>query len=206
MYGRSSSKSLPKDENEKHQEWLEKLARDDHEAFKEIFHMYYPQLCIFAQRYVKSRDIAKELVQNIFEKLWRKRQEFKIHTSLKAYLYRGVRNQALDFLKHQQVVRRWEEESQSVEYTQNRVDDEFSQKELLNMVERAIASLPDRCRLIFNLHWNEELTYREIADVLGLSIKTVEAQMGRALKKIRSMLSGYLCLFTYLLVISGLFL
>ncbi len=199
--GKSSSRSFQNEDSEKQQEWLKRIAHDDHEAFKAVFQLYYPQLCSFAQRFVKSREIARELVQNVFEKLWKKRYELKIHTSLKAYLYRGVRNQALDFLKHQEVVRRWEEESKSVEFTQEWIDEEFHHEELLRTVERAIESLPDRRRLIFTLHWSEGLTYREIADVLELSIKTVEAQMGHALKTIRSMLYDYLPVFTFLLVI-----
>jgi len=197
----SSPGSFQKEDSEKQQELLQRIAQDDHEAFKAVFQLYYPPLCSFAQRFVRSRDIAKELVQNIFEKLWKKRYELTIHTSLKAYLYRGVRNQSLDYLKHQEVVRRWEEESQSVEFTQKWIDEEFHHEELLRTVERAIESLPDRRRLIFTLHWSEGLTYREISDVLGLSIKTVEAQMGRALKTIRSLLSDYLPLFAFLSLI-----
>lgn len=190
--GISSHGSMQNEGSEKQQELLKRIARDDHEAFKTVFQEYYPQLCRFAQRFVKSDDIVRELVQNVFEKLWQGRYERKIHTSLKAYLYKGVRNQALDYLKHQDVVRRWTEESQSIEFTQKWVDEEFHQEELLRTVERAIESLPDRRRLIFTLHWSEGLTYREIADVLGISIKTVEAQMGRALKTIRSLLYDYL--------------
>jgi RNA polymerase sigma-70 factor, ECF subfamily len=185
-----------------HSEWFQRITQDDHEAFKAVFHSFYPQLCSFIRRFVPSSEVAQELVQNVFEKLWMKRHEIEIHTSLKAYLYRGVRNQAIDYIKHRKVVQKWEEDPASHEFTPKLIDEEYHRKELLAAVENAIQTLPERRRIIFTLHWSEGLTYSEIADVLGLSVKTVEAQMGNALKTLRSLLSEFIPLIAALSVLS----
>jgi RNA polymerase sigma-70 factor, ECF subfamily len=203
---RHSSRPARNEENKIQQELFTRIANDDHDAFKTVFHLYYSQLRNFAQRFVTSHEVANELVQNVFEKLWMKRYEIEIHTSLKAYLYKGVRNQALDYIKHREVVRRWEEDPQSEEYSHQSIEDELHKKELLREVERAIETLPDKRRTIFLLHWKNGLTYKEIADVLGISVKTVEVQMGRSLKTIRSLFQKYLPHFTAFVVISLLIL
>jgi len=109
------------------------------------------------------------------------------------YLYRAAKNLSLNHLKHEKVVREWEnEELMKIRLSENDPEEELFQHELSFAIQRAIDRLPERCRLTFTLHRQEGLTYTEIASVLNISIKTVETQMGRALKTLRKLLLPYL--------------
>ncbi|HWP82746.1 MAG TPA: RNA polymerase sigma-70 factor [Bacteroidota bacterium] len=161
-------------------------------AFEAVFRSYYPRLCRFAFRLVGSKPLAEEIVQNVFVRLWEKRNDGPPINSLKTYLYQAVKNQAINHLKQEE---KWTSiDGDLLETTPDfaNPEQEIRQKEILDAVEEAIQLLPPRCRLIFTMHRFDGLSYAEIADVLGISRKTVETQMGRALKSLRRLLIHHL--------------
>jgi RNA polymerase sigma-70 factor, ECF subfamily len=162
------------------------IERRNEVAFEQVFKQYYKNLHAYACSILKDEIAAEEMVQNVFYKLWERTDNLSINGSLAAYLYRAVNNESLNYLKHQKVraahgkfvVYRGEE------LTENASGD-LQVKELQARLQTALNELPEQCRTIFQLSRFEELRYRDIADQLGLSIKTVENQMGKALKLLR---------------------
>ena len=166
------------------------VATGDYHAFRELFTHHYRSLCNYAMRVVVTREIAEEVVSDVFVKLWKNREQIEVHTSFQAYIYRAVRNQALDYLKLR-IHRQNERESlDSVQWNMTHADhfspaDELSFNEFYEYVEGCIQALPRQCQLIFRLSREEGLRYRDIAERLAISVKTVETQMSRALKVLR---------------------
>lgn len=169
-------------------------------AFEMLFKTYYKPLCRYANTYLKDPDGAEEIVQGAFIGLWEKRKAITIETSLKSYLYRAVRNSCLNELKHEQVKQRHlASESLKEEAKSEPADHLAIHVELEEKIRAAIQTLPEQCRLIFTMSRFEELKYQEIADQLNLSVKTVENQMGKALKLMRIQLKEYLPLLAILM-------
>jgi len=159
-------------------------------SFETLFRAHHDALCGFAYRYVQSREVAEDVVQEVFLYLWEHWNPTAVEAYTKAYLFTAVRNAALSHLRHQSVVRR--SESQTIELFSRfhpTADGEFRAAELALALERAIARLPERCRLVFTLSREQGLTYNEIAAALEISVKTVEMQMGRAYKALRKSLA-----------------
>lgn len=169
--------------------WVERIRAGDSGAFEALFHTYHAPLCAFAYRYVEARDLAEEMVQEVFLFVWERRETWDVRTSVKGYLFTAVRNAALSYLRHERVVRRREAETFELFDTPSASAD-LEAAETLVAVQRAVGRLPERCRLVFTLHREQGLTYAEVAEVLGISPKTVEVQMGRALKSLRKALAG----------------
>lgn len=164
-------------------------------AFEQLFKAHYKALHTYANMLLKDVDVAEEVVQSMFLKLWEKRDLLDVQTSAKAYLYKCVYNDSLNLLKHEQVKSKYQDFTVRTMNTHhqaasNRVELSELQKEL----QLAIEALPEQCRIIFQMSRFEELKYKEIADRLGISIKTVENQMGKALKILRLKLVDFLVL------------
>lgn len=172
-------------------EWIERIQAGEEQAFREMFEAYYPNLCGFAADYVNSVDQARDIVQDVFLKIWNQREEWTIRTSLKSYLYQSVRNRALNELRRANTRGEIEDYLEHTSAGSNRrtADDTFRMKELSEDVEKAIAELPDRRRMAFLLHRRHGFTYKEIARIMEISPKTVENQIGRALKSLRDQLA-----------------
>jgi RNA polymerase sigma-70 factor (ECF subfamily) len=168
-------------------ELLQKIAQGNEESFTEAFDRYYPGLCFYAEKLIHDMDESRSLVQQVFVDLWMKRNKLVIQQSLKAYLFTAVRNNALDYLKHKLVEMKYLREAplELGSFDRNLIEE----AELNARINSAIDDLPEKCREIFTLCRFEELRYSEIAQKLGISIKTVEMQMGIALKKLRSKLT-----------------
>jgi RNA polymerase sigma-70 factor, ECF subfamily len=160
----------------------------DEGAFETIFRRHVTHLCTLAYRYVESRDLAAELVQDVFLRLWRNRAEWDLQESIKGYLYRATRNRALDYLKHENVERRWAEDSARARLVDADAHDPTS--DVVDDLARALTFLPERRRQVFLLRWRHDLSYAEIAELMGTTPKTVENQMTRALRTLREHLSG----------------
>lgn len=166
------------------------VCEGDYRAFKELFNRHYRSLCNYAMRVVVVPEIAEEVVSDVFVKLWKNRENIEVHTSFEAYMYRAVRNQALDYLKLRSYRNRERDSLESVQWTLAHADhhtpvEEIIFNEFYERIEGYICALPRQCQLIFRLSREEGLRYREIADRLKISVKTVETQMGRALKTLR---------------------
>lgn len=176
------------------QEIRNALVQGDQQVFGIFFRDQYARLCTFAHSFVKDRDEAEEAVQQVFIQLWEKRLHVDIQLSIQAYLFRSVRNACLNKLRHAQVRRAYADEQQALASESPAASGLAFQNELQEQIHRAIEKLPEQCRLIFRLSRFESLKYAEIAEQLGISVKTVENQMGKALRILRNELKDYLIL------------
>lgn len=162
-------------------------------SFERLFTTHFKRLYAYALTIVKDGIMAEEIVQQVFFKIWEKKGRVDIHSSLEAYLYRSVYHESLNYLKHQKV------RSAYQSYATHRggehagsASSKLQLSELQQKLDKALSELPEQCRTIFQMSRFEELKYQEIADKLGLSIKTVENQMGKALRILRTKLADYL--------------
>ncbi len=165
----------------------EEIRASNVAAFEKLFRKYHSSLCDFAYRIVKAHDTPEDIVQEMFTHIWIDRENWFPQVSVKAYLFRAVRNASLNYLKHLQVTDNWSNE-QYCSITSNLLED-FDNKELLDRTLQAIELLPEGCKTVFLLSREEGLTYEEIASTLDISVKTVKTQMGRAFKALRRLLS-----------------
>jgi len=162
---------------------------------EQLFHAHYSSLCEYAWHYVKSRELAEELVQGLFVRLWELRTGGGSHSLSVAYLYTAARNRAIGHLRREGVARRFADEVMAVHEMAppgETIVEAIEAQDLATAAERAVAALPGRCRLIFLMSRQEGLGYAEIATALGISKNTVETQIARALKKLRIQLLPYL--------------
>ena len=173
-------------------EWIQAIRAGDHGAFEALFRAYHASLCSFAYRYLGARDLAEEIVQEVFLCIWERRESWDVRTSVRSYLLTSVRNAALSYLRHERVVRRRQAEVRDIhESVAASPEGRALEAETVVAVRQAIGRLPDRCRLVFTLHREQGLTYAEVAEVLGISPRTVEVQIGRALKSLRKHLASH---------------
>jgi RNA polymerase sigma-70 factor (ECF subfamily) len=165
-----------------------------------LFRTYYQPLCNYAYTFVQDRDEAEEIVQSTFLNVWEKRDNLSIHTGVKPYLYAMVRNASLNVLKHEKIKQQHVTMELAVaERSVESVTRTVMASELETKIYKAMDKLPEQCRLVFKLSRFEELKYSEIAEQLDISIKTVENQMGKALKIMRDQLKDYLPLLIVLM-------
>ncbi len=168
------------------------LKAGDIAAFEMLFRSYYQSLCNYAYTFVRDRDEAEEVVQSTFLTIWEKRHNVTIHTGVKPYLFAMVRNACLNVIKHEKVKQQHVAmEMATGERNAASVNQVVEASELEQRIMDSINSLPEQCRLIFKLSRFEELKYAEIAQQLNLSVKTVENQMGKALRIMREQLKDY---------------
>lgn len=161
--------------------------------FEALFKTHYAELCGYANKYLDDLDAAEEVVQSLFVRLWEKRKDLDIKSSLKSYLFSSVRNACFNEIKHVKIKEEYKAHYQRViEEDQVFADEEYEASELENKIRSSIEKLPEGRQKIFILSRYEGLKYQEIADKLGVSIKTVENQMGAAMKFLRSELAEYL--------------
>ncbi|MBN1180942.1 MAG: RNA polymerase sigma-70 factor [Bacteroidales bacterium] len=172
---------------------LARIKAGDIKAFEIFFRELYPKLCGFANKYLNDIDLAEEFVQDVFYLLWEKRESLSIESSLKSYIYRTVQNKCLMHIRHLHVVSKHskEVEMSSLQYNED-VTESIDEMELRNIVDKTLAILPERCRNVFRMNRFEGLKYKEIAEKLSLSVKTIEADMGKALKAFRESLKDYI--------------
>ena len=140
---------------------------------------------------MKDNDTAEELVQDLFYKFWEKHESLQITTSLKAYLFNAVRNNSLKYLEHLKIVDKYARNYVPDEEYQEKTDDLIKVSELQQKIDSTLDKMPARVSRIFKLSRFDGLKYKEIADKLNISIKTVEANMGIALKTFRKSLKDY---------------
>jgi RNA polymerase sigma-70 factor (ECF subfamily) len=171
-------------------EIIGRIRRGDVGQFELLFRSSYVSLVRYAKTLIKDHDTAEEIVQDLFFRLWKDKEKLNIESSLNGYLFRSVHNKCLHYIEHNRVVERHAEEmlyqqSESLESP----SDILNYKELQEKVARILERLPERCGRIFTMSRFEGLKYSEIAERLSVSIKTVEANMGRALKEFRKELT-----------------
>ncbi len=170
-----------------------KVRSGDKSAFEDLFFEYHNPLIRFAITLTKSRELARDCVQDVFLKIWRNREDWEIQYSLKAYLYQSVRNQSLNLLEKQNARYRLKEnyrrESEQFDDAEDykEGDKHLSKKEIkqLERIWEIVEEMPERRKLAFHLNRRHGLSYKEISKVLDISRKTVENHIGQAVKYIR---------------------
>lgn len=173
------------DNTEKH--LAQSIKKGDKKAFEKLFKMHYNELCHFACSFVKEPAEAEELVQEAFYRFWNKREKIQIRKNLKSYLYTAVRNLCTEHGRHLKVKRQYA----SVQHETTYSDDPhklLEASQAMQIFEQTLNLLPERCRTIFKLSRDDGLKYREIAEKLTISVKTVEADMGITLQALRKAL------------------
>lgn len=161
------------------------LDSDDYYAFQLLFHKMYMPLCSFCERFVLIREVAEELVSDVFYTIWKNRGRLQV-VAPKSYLYTAVRNRGFDYLRGVSRMSLCElEHAAHIPSENHTLHDVLEHAELEMQLNQGIGTLPKQCKIIFELSREEGLKYREIAQELSISVKTVEAQMGRALKRLR---------------------
>ncbi|RZM19707.1 MAG: RNA polymerase sigma-70 factor [Pedobacter sp.] len=171
----------------------EEIVANDEKAFEAIFKAHYNALHAYAQTMLRDEIMAEEIVQGLFLKLWEKKENLAEQVSVKAYLYKCVYHDCLNHIRHQKVQTRY---TAYAALHQDHLTATASARaelsELQQHIDKALNDLPQQCRTVFQMSRFEELKYREIAEQLNISVKTVETQMGKALKLLRSKLADFL--------------
>jgi RNA polymerase sigma-70 factor (family 1) len=165
----------------------ERIARyDDTFAYKELYLSFYNSLLTFALSYVKSREQAEEIVSDVFINIWERRKRIDSINNLKVYLFIATKNTALNYLSRQNktVITDINEEAAELRSVYFDPEQLLITAEMIALIKAAINQLPPKCKIIFKLVKEDELKYKEVAEVLDISIKTVENQISIALKKI----------------------
>jgi RNA polymerase sigma-70 factor, ECF subfamily len=170
-------------------EIIRRIRQGDKAEFESLFRSSYVSLVRYAKSIIKDYDTAEEIVQDLFFRLWQNRGKINIESSLNGYLYRAVHNKCLHYIDHLKIVGRHAQETAygQTARTEDPVDI-IRYKELQEKINLILERLPGRCSLIFCMNRFEGLKYIEIAEKLSVSVKTVEANMGRALKEFRKAL------------------
>jgi len=177
---------------------ISKLSNDDKNSFKAIFNEYYQPLCHLSEHYLEDKDEAKEVVQDAFLKLWEIRHDLNPDSNLRNFLFTLVKNNCLNILKRRQILLKHHEKIRWIEMhyqyeSLSRLDDDYLEfNELKDKIDLAIRNLPDHCRIVFEMSRFEDLKNREIAEKLGVTQKTVEAHLTKAIKILRLELKDYL--------------
>lgn len=171
---------------------IELLRNGDEKIFEQVYKTHFKNLHAYAFSMLKNDAAAEEMVQNVFLKIWEKRQQLPAEIPLRAYLYRSVHNESLNYLKHQKIKSRYKLHVVSTANTHEHSVSKHAPSELEKKLRIALNELPEQCRTIFQMSRFEELKYREIAERLNISVKTVENQMGKALKLLRTKLIDFL--------------
>jgi RNA polymerase sigma-70 factor, ECF subfamily len=173
-------------------ELYQKVQKGNLEAFDKLFLKYYQPLCRFSFAIQKNEQAAEDIVQDLFVYLWENRQTVNITTSVKAFLYTSVRNRTLNYIKSSGTRRNWESTHVDLNFEETTDEVVAETNETFELIEQAINELPEKCKEIFILNRKYNLKYNDIAKKLNLSPKTVENQIGIALKRIREYLSKYI--------------
>ncbi len=165
---------------------IRRIRNGDIKEFESLFRSSYNALVAYARTILKDTDTSEEIVQELFYVLWRDREKINIITSINAYLFRSVYNRCMHHIDHKKVMIKHENEvKKSLQRNSRDPEDEIYYKELHEKVAGIIERLPERCAKIFCMSRFDGLKYAEIAKEMSISVKTVEANMSKALKEFR---------------------
>ena len=180
-------------------ESVNKNNTQDNTLFEDLFRTHFTPLCQFAMKFTGGDlDDAKEIVHDVFIKVWEKMDSLPTDVNYKSYLYKSVNNRGLNFIRDRKKLVQLDQISEE-KYSSSLA--EMEEKELERAIELAIHSLPDKCREVFELSRYGGLTYKSIAEKMAVSVKTVEAQMSKALRLLREHLAEFLSLIILYLII-----
>ena len=176
------------------------LKANDESAFQYVFQQHYTNVCKAIRRFIHENSTVEDLAQDVFFRFWERRHKIEIKTSIGAYIHRMAINEALTYLRKQKKFQ--QDNIEDFNFSNNESDSiqVMEGEELKVKIKHAIDSLPPKCRTVFLLSRHEEMSYKEIAGKLEISVKTVENQMGKALRVMREHLKDHL----HLLIILGI--
>jgi RNA polymerase sigma-70 factor (ECF subfamily) len=177
-------------------ELIARIRAGEEGAFEQLFHRYYRELCVYAARIDRAGGSAEEIVQEVFFRIWMHRERLVLVSTLSGYLYAVARNVALNRVARAQTEERWraraEFDALDVQVESQGADVPVRETEMAIAIDRAVATLPPRCREAFLLRRQGHLSYAEIAHAMQTSPKTVEIQIGKALRLLRESLAEWL--------------
>ncbi|MBI3124589.1 MAG: RNA polymerase sigma-70 factor [Ignavibacteriales bacterium] len=174
---------MDKENNEEDFQLLDHIKKDDPLALKALFIKYYNPLCYFSFQIVKSTELSEETVSDVFAELWIKRNRINVQTSFKSYLYTAVKNRSINYYKQEKRLAEALKPNQLHLITsQTETDHIVNQQDLEKQIEELLKQLPEKRGLIFRMNRIDGLSYQEIADILSISIHTVQNQMIKAVK------------------------
>jgi len=168
--------------------WFKWLQQGNNEGLRLLFERYYAPMCRYVHTLIDDEASAEDIAQGIFIYVWEHRHDIVITGSVRSYLFASCRNKALNHLRDKRKFTRFEPERHESIYEEMSVETD----DLHRLIEEAVMSLPEKCGKIFRMSRQEELPYKEIAKREGISVKTVEAQMYTALKRLKRYLEGHL--------------
>jgi RNA polymerase sigma-70 factor (ECF subfamily) len=170
-----------------------KIQGGDIREFERLFVKYYEPLCQHANKLLRDMDTAEDIVQEFFYQFWKNRESFSLKLSLNAYLYQSIRNNALHHLQHLAVRETYAKEVNSdfQERMPVQKQEDVEMHELNRVIDATLQQMPERCSRIFRMNRFEGKKYREIAEILSISVKTVEADMGKAIQLFRKSLKEF---------------
>ena len=169
------------------------LKDGDKDSFEKIFRHYYSNLVNYCKRYVNDDDAAQEIVQDIFTKLWLRHSELNINISLKSYLYKAVQNHSLNYINYIKHREKYQNNAGLSPLHSNNTPLEIIQENDIRIrMEKAVLTMPEKCREVFELKRYEGLMNKEIAQQLGISIKTVEKHMTKAISVLKNALQEFI--------------
>jgi RNA polymerase sigma-70 factor, ECF subfamily len=174
--------------------WIQKkIQGGDVREFERLFTKYYDPLCHYADKILNDMDQAEDLVQEFFYHFWKNRETLRLKLSLNAYLYKSIRNNALHYIEHLAIRKRYAEQvfNEFQDTIPAHLQTDVELNDLDKVINTTLQQLPQRCSRIFRMNRFEGKKYREIAEILAISVKTVEADMGKALKMFRKSLKEY---------------
>lgn len=164
---------------------------DDESAYKDLFIAFFKPLEQFAFSFIRSKELAEEIVSDVFIKIWQKRSELEAIGNLKVYLYVSIKNTALTYLlkQHRQVAVSIDELTIELESFSRNPEEQLLSAEVIRQVNEVIQNLPPRCKIIFKFIKEDGLRYKEVAEILNISVKTIDNQLSIALRKISKVVS-----------------
>jgi len=192
---------MPRHENKIYEdiELIDLIKAGNHAAFFALYERYKVVLYLHAKRMLDDEDETKDVIQEIFTTLWDKRAVLTIGTSVKSYLYTATRNKVLNLLTHRKFEINYLNSLQKViDLTENGVEDQIREKQLIKMIESEIEQLPIKMRQVFELSRKQHLSHKEIAEQLNISDKTVKKQINNAIKILRRKIRVILLTFTFI--------
>lgn len=176
---------------------VERIADGDETAFEELFSAYYSPLCDFALSYVRSPEVAEEIVQSVFLRIWERRRTWDPTTGVRAYLFGSCRNAAFDYMRREQVARRTaagvvdEQDVPALGAAPAGPAELTEAHDLSNAIRAVVGEMPERRRAVVTMRWQHQMGPTEIARVLGISVKGVEAHLARAAIDLRERLRPF---------------
>ena len=181
---------------------LEGLKEGNKQIFDYLFHHYYSGLVVFANKHINKPEVAEDIVQDFFYKLWIKREKLQINQTIKNYFFTSIKNRCIDYLRHNELQQKTNDYFKQAELEQLTDETDFIiESELKEHIDAALNKLPEKCRQVFIMNRFDGLSPKEIAEKEEISIRTVEGHIGKALKIMRKELETYLPEFMLLFVL-----